>query len=253
MRLDKFLANMGVGTRSEVKKLIGLGKVSVNGVTTKKINASVEASSDLVKVFGKVIGYSEHVYLMLNKPGGVISATEDAKVKTVIDLIDHPRKKQLFPVGRLDKDTEGLLVLTDDGQLAHRLLSPKKHVPKKYYARIQGTVTQAHVRAFREGLEVDTDFTAKPALLTVLAAGETSEIEVVITEGKFHQVKRMFEAVGTKVTYLKRLQMGDLKLDNQLKPGTWRELTQSELAMLEQTNIQSLGEISSPTVRHLDS
>ena len=234
MRLDKYLANMGVGTRSEVKKLIGIGKVSVNDIVARKINTPVKEDKDVVKVFGKAIAYSEHVYLMMNKPAGVLSATEDNKGKTVIDLIDHPRKKQLFPVGRLDKDTEGLLILTDDGPLSHELLSPKKHVPKTYYARVQGLVTQDHVKAFQAGLKVDSELTAKPAKLIILAAGQESEVHVTITEGKFHQVKRIFEAIGKKVVFLKRLQMGGRSLDETLKPGKWRDLTEEELTQLKE-------------------
>ena len=232
MRLDKYLANMGVGTRSEVKKAIGYGKVTVNGTVVKKINTQVDENRDTIKAYGKVIGYAEHVYLMMNKPAGVISATEDTRDKTVLDLINHPRKKQLFPVGRLDKDTEGLLILTDDGQLSHELLSPKKHVPKTYYAEIEGLVTLAHVKKFKEGLVLAEDFTTMPAELKILAAGERSEIEVTVMEGKFHQVKRMFEAIETKVIYLKRIRMGNLSLDTELEPGQTIELTDIQLEYL---------------------
>ena len=232
MRLDKYLANMGVGTRSEVKKMIGYGQVAINGTCEKKINASVSEGVDQVTVKGEVIGYTKHVYLMLHKPAGVLSATEDAKAPTVMDLIHHPRKKQLFPVGRLDKDTEGLLLLTDDGQLSHRLLSPKKHVDKCYYAKINGQITQRHIKMFSEGLVVDDEFTALPAELKILVAGEESEIELTIQEGKFHQVKRMFQAIGTEVTYLKRLRMGSLVLDERLAKGKSRELTQEEIDRL---------------------
>lgn len=234
MRIDKYLANMGVGTRSEVKKFIGFGKVKVNGVVVKKINHPVNVNEDKVEANGEVVGYSEHVYLMMNKPAGVLSATEDTKKKTVLDLVDHPRKKQLFPVGRLDKDTVGLLLLTDDGQLSHQLLSPKKHVSKTYYAKVQGLVTLDHVKHFQQGLDLG-DFRTKPSTLKILSAGQISEVEVTITEGKFHQVKRMFEAVGTKVTYLKRLSMGSLSLDDALQEGKWRELTEEETLKLTET------------------
>jgi len=232
MRLDKYLSNMGVGTRSEVKKTIAYGKVQVNGLTTKKINHSVNPDTDEVTAYGQVIGFEEHVYIMLNKPAGYLSATEDKVDKTVMDLINHPRKKQLFPVGRLDKDTVGLLLLTDDGKLSHLLRSPKKHVPKTYYAKIDGVVTLAHGRAFREGIEFD-EFTSKPADLKIIGAGQESEVELTILEGKYHQVKRMFEAVGTKVTYLKRLSMGSLRLDPSLKEGKWRVLTEEEVQSLK--------------------
>lgn len=233
MRLDKYLSNMGVGTRSEVKKAIGFGKVQVNGRTMKKVNHPVKPGEDEVKAYNQVIGYAEHVYLMLNKPSGVLSATEDTRDRTVLDLIDHPRKGQLFPVGRLDKDTVGLLMLTDDGQLAHDLLSPKKHVPKTYVAKVAGLVTRAHIKAFAEGIALK-DFKAKPATLEILAAGEQSEVRVTITEGKFHQIKRMFEAIGTKVIYLKRLSMGTLVLDESLREGGWRPLKDEEIKALRQ-------------------
>ncbi len=232
MRLDKYLSNMGVGSRSEVKKAITYGKISVNNQVVKGMNLKIDETKDTIRAYGNVISYAEHIYIMLNKPSGVISATEDSKRKTAIDLIDHPRKKQLSLVGRLDKDTEGLLLLTDDGQLAHRLLSPKKHVKKIYYAKIDGIVTLDHVKQFKAGLELD-DFTTLPAELRILAAGAKSEIEVTLMEGKFHQVKRMFEAVGTQVTYLKRIQMGGLPLDETLSLGDYRELTKEELILLE--------------------
>lgn len=232
MRLDKYLSNMGVGTRSEVKKAIGYGKVSVNDQVVKGLNLKIDETKDKITAYGQVIGYEEHVYIMLNKPAGVISATEAGKNKTAIDLISHPRKKQLSLVGRLDKDTEGLLLLTDDGQLAHRLLSPKKHVKKIYYAKIDGIVTVDHVKQFKAGLELE-DFTTLPAELKILATGAKSEIEVTLMEGKFHQVKRMFEAVGSQVTYLKRIQMGGLALDETLSLGKYRELTKEELLLLE--------------------
>lgn len=233
MRLDKYLANMGVGTRSEVKVLIKKGRVLVNGSRATGPEQKIEEEQDEIQVDEQVIGYSKYEYLMLYKPAGVVTATEDKRDRTVMDLIDSPLKKQLFPVGRLDKDTEGLLLLTNDGALAHELLSPKKHVGKVYYARIAGCVTQEDVQAFSEGLDLG-DFTSIPAELKILAAGEESEIQVKIYEGKFHQVKRMFEAVGKKVIYLKRLSMGNLCLDEQLEVGAYRPLTQEEIALLRE-------------------
>ena len=166
---------------------------------------------------------------MLHKPAGVVSATEDNREKTVLDLVrPEDRKNGLFPVGRLDKDTEGLLLLTDDGELAHRLLSPKKHVDKTYYAKIDGQVTEEHVKQFREGLDIGDEKKTLPAVLTILLSGPVSEIEVTIHEGRFHQIKRMFEAVGCKVTYLKRLSMGSLVLDETLPPEEYRPLTEAE-------------------------
>jgi 16S rRNA pseudouridine516 synthase len=233
MRLDKYLSNMGVGTRSEVKKIIQYGKVTVNDLVVKAIDYKVDEVTDCITAYNKVIGYNAYVFIMLNKPAGYITATEDAKDKTVLDLINHKRKKDLFPVGRLDKDTEGLLILTNDGQLAHRLLSPKKHVPKTYYAKVEGCVTLNDVKAFKSGVTLEDGYETMPAVLDIIGAGETSEIYVTIHEGKFHQVKRMFEAVGKKVLYLKRVQMGGLKLDPELTIGRYRELTAIELQLLE--------------------
>lgn len=231
MRLDKYLSNMGVGTRSEVKLLIKKGRVAVNGMRATGPEQKISEEQDEIRVDDQVIGYNKYEYLMLHKPAGVVTATEDKRDRTVLDLIDSPLKKQLFPVGRLDKDTEGLLLLTNDGALAHQLLSPKKHVSKVYYARIAGCVTKEDVQAFSEGLDLG-DFTSMPAELKILSAGEESEIEVTVYEGKFHQVKRMFEAVGKKVLYLKRLSMGKLYLDERLEVGEYRPLTQEEIGLL---------------------
>ncbi|MDF1617000.1 pseudouridine synthase [Petrocella sp. FN5] len=233
MRLDKYLSNMGVGTRREVKKLIQYGKVMVNKEVVKTIDYKVAEDKDHVMVYGKTIGYAVNVYMMLNKPAGCITATQDTKDKTVLDLVNHKRKKDLFPIGRLDKDTEGLLILTNDGQLAHRLLSPKKHVPKVYYARIKGCVTLADCKLFLVGVTLDDGYKTMPAKLEILSAGEASEVYITIHEGKFHQVKRMFEAVDKEVVYLKRIQMGGLSLDSNLKLGGYRELREDEVQALE--------------------
>lgn len=231
MRLDKYLADMGVGTRKEVKNYIRKGLVTVNEQTVKTPELKI-GESDTVCYNGGVVGYVEKEYYMLNKPAGVISATEDPRQQTVIDLIETKKRKDLFPVGRLDKDTEGLLLITNDGELAHRLLSPKKHVGKVYYARIRGKVTEEDVAAFREGIRIEEGFTALPAILRILDSADISEIEVEIYEGKFHQVKRMFEAVGKEVVYLKRLSMGPLLLDEDLRTGDYRPLTEQELEKL---------------------
>ena len=181
------------------------------------------------------VTYKEFIYLMLNKPDGYISATFDKRDPIVLDLID---KEDLvfepFPVGRLDKDTEGLLVLTNDGQLAHRVLSPKKHVPKTYYAKIEGVVTEDDIKAFAKGVTLDDGYETMPAELVILKSDEISEIELTIHEGKFHQVKRMFESVDKKVIYLKRLSMGKLQLDKNLALGEYRELTDEEIKMIEE-------------------
>ncbi len=230
MRLDKYLCETGFGTRSQVKDLLKKGQVMVNGEVVKKPELKINETTDQILCQGKKVSYQKNIYLMLHKPAGVVSATEDNREKTVLDLVrPEDRKNGLFPVGRLDKDTEGLLLLTDDGELAHRLLSPKKHVDKTYYAKIDGQVTEEHVKQFREGLDIGDEKKTLPAVLTILLSGPVSEIEVTIHEGRFHQIKRMFEAVGCKVTYLKRLSMGSLVLDETLPLGEYRSLTEAEL------------------------
>lgn len=234
MRLDKLLANMGYGSRKEVKLLLKEKAVTVDGVVVKDAAMKVEPDKQEVSVYGERVQYVEFIYLMMNKPPGVISATEDRYDETVIDLLDPLAQHfEPFPVGRLDKDTEGLLLITNDGVLAHNLLSPKKHVPKTYYADIEGEVTQADVEAMRAGVELDDGYITKPGELVILESGPMSKIELTIQEGKFHQVKRMFEAVGKKVVYLKRLSMGTLHLDESLELGDYRELTAEELAALK--------------------
>ena len=230
MRLDKYLCETGFGTRSQVKDLLKKGQVMVNGEVVKKPELKINETTDQILCQGKKASYQKNIYLMLHKPAGVVSATEDSREKTVLDLVrPEDRKNGLFPVGRLDKDTEGLLLLTDDGELAHRLLSPKKHVDKTYYAKIDGQITEEHVKQFREGLDIGDEKKTLPAVLTILLSGPVSEIEVTIHEGRFHQIKRMFEAVGCKVTYLKRLSMGSLVLDETLQLGEYRPLTEAEL------------------------
>ena len=230
MRLDKYLCETGFGTRSQVKDLLKKGQVMVNGEVVKKPELKINETTDQILCQGKKASYQKNIYLMLHKPAGVVSATEDSREKTVLDLVrPEDRKNGLFPVGRLDKDTDGLLLLTDDGELAHRLLSPKKHVDKTYYAKIDGQITEEHVKQFREGLDIGDEKKTLPAVLTILLSGPVSEIEVTIHEGRFHQIKRMFEAVGCKVTYLKRLSMGSLVLDETLQLGEYRPLTEAEL------------------------
>lgn len=233
MRIDKLLANSGYGSRKDVKKLLKSGSVQCNGKKITDAKTHVNPECDLVEVYGEQVVYKEFIYLLMNKPAGVISATEDDKLRTVIDLLEpEDVMKEPFPVGRLDRDTEGLLVLTNDGQLAHELLSPKKHVPKTYYARIQGHVTEEDIKSFASGVELDDGYMTKPGTLNIIMGGPISEIELTITEGKFHQVKRMFEAVGKKVLYLKRISMGELVLDPHLEKGHYRELTEEELGKL---------------------
>ncbi|MGM0219285.1 pseudouridine synthase [Enterococcus sp. AZ126] len=232
MRLDKFLAETGVGSRKEAKQLLKKGLVTVNDQIVKDGKTQIDEKQAIIKFAGEQLIYQKYYYYMLHKPNGVISATEDKWDQTVIDLLkDEDYREDLFPVGRLDKDTEGLLLLTNDGQLAHQLLSPKKHVDKEYFAKVQGIVTEEDVRHFAAGFALTNKEQVKPSQLMIESADETneiSEIRLIIQEGKFHQVKRMFEAVGKKVVYLKRLRMGNLWLDEELALGEYRILTEEE-------------------------
>lgn len=235
MRVDKLLSNVGVASRAELKKYCKQGLISVNGKVINNPGVQVDSESDDIRFNGEKIVYREFVYIMLNKPDGYISATFDKYDPIVLDLIDQSYLVfEPFPVGRLDKDTEGLLVLTNDGQLAHRVLSPKKHVPKTYYAKIQGKVTEEDILAFEKGVILDDGYETIPSQLKILKSDDMSEIELTIHEGKFHQVKRMFESVGKKVVYLKRLSMGKLKLDESLGLGEYRELTEEEVKLIEE-------------------
>lgn len=237
MRLDKLLAHSGLGTRKEVKKLLKTKIVEVNGSVEVDPKTHVDLEKDLITVGGEKLDYQEFVYFMMNKPQGVISATEDVMHETVLDLMEiQDSLQEPHPVGRLDIDTEGLLLLTNDGKLTHRLLSPKHHVDKTYYAEVEGVVTEEDISAFKDGVTLDDDYKTLPAELTVLEANEEnnrSKIELTIQEGKFHQVKRMMLAVGKEVVYLKRLSMGPLSLDKDLELGTYRELTEEEIEMLK--------------------
>ena len=236
MRVDKLLSNVGVASRAELKKYCKQGLISVNGKVINNPGVQVDSESDDIRFNGEKIVYREFVYIMLNKPDGYISATFDKYDPIVLDLIDQSYLVfEPFPVGRLDKDTEGLLGLTNDGQLAHRVLSPKKHVPKTYYAKIQGKVTEEDILAFEKGVILDDGYETMPSQLKILKSDDMSEIELTIHEGKFHQVKRMFESVGKKVVYLKRLSMGKLKLDESLKLGEYRELTEEEVKLIEES------------------
>lgn len=232
LRIDKYLADMGIGTRSEVKQYIRKKQVQINGSIVTKSEQKVNPETDIIIFQGQKVGYVEMEYYMLYKPQNCVSATTDTTHKTVLDYIHTKKRKDLFPVGRLDIDTEGLLLITNDGKLAHELLSPKKHVDKTYYAKIKGKVTKEDVAYFQHGLDIGEKELTKPAALHVITSDDISEIEVTITEGKYHQVKRMFEAVGKKVIYLKRLSMGALQLDETLQPGEYRELTQEEREVL---------------------
>lgn len=230
MRLDKFLANMGFGSRKDVRILIKKGQVTVNDKTIRNSSFKVNNTSDHIKLNGEKIRYQKYIYIMLHKPAGYVSATKDDIEKTVIDLLaDDIKHFKPFPVGRLDKDTEGLLLLTNDGELAHQLTSPTKEIEKTYYALIDGLVTEEDATAFENGVILKDGYFTKPAFLKILVSDKKSEIELTITEGKYHQVKRMFASQGKKVEFLKRIRMGDLTLDPSLKKGSYRELTIKEL------------------------
>ncbi len=228
IRLDKILAHMGYGSRKEVKELIRKGYVSINGEIIKEDDYKVNDIDEIV-VFDEVVKYDEFIYLMLNKPDGYISATYDNNLPTVLDLIYGYESRNLFPVGRLDIDTYGLLLITNDGTLAHKLLSPKNHVDKKYYLKYEGLYNDNIPEIFKKGIKID-DYITKPALFESLG---NNEAYITISEGKFHQVKKMMEYVGCKVTYLERIEFGPLKLDNNLKRGEFRKLTDDEIELLQ--------------------
>ncbi|MGE4282367.1 MAG: pseudouridine synthase [Clostridia bacterium] len=233
-RLDKILSNSGFGTRKEIKQMVRAGQVSIDGKVIKDSSIHIDPDDNRIIVNGQNVEYRKYIYLMMNKPAGVVSATWDNRFKTVVDLVPEEYKHfELFPVGRLDRDTEGLLLLTNEGQLAHDLLSPKKHVPKTYYAKIDGQVTEKDITIFERGVILEDEYKTLPAQLNILKSDEQSEIELTIVEGKFHQVKRMFEAVGKKVIFLKRIKMGTLELDKDLKLGECRELSNVELENLK--------------------
>ena len=235
MRLDKYLVACAVGSRTEVKSFLKAGRVTVNGKKEKSAKLQINENTDEICFDGQKLEYEEFVYYMMNKPQGVISATEDPKHKTVLDLLDDlARSKEVFPVGRLDIDTHGLLLLTNDGQLTHALLSPKRHVDKIYLARVDGIMTQEDVETFAQGIPLK-DFTCQPAILELVSLDREknqSLVRVTIAEGKFHQVKRMVAYCGKEVVDLQRLTMGTLTLDENLKRGEWRRLTTEELESL---------------------
>lgn len=231
IRLDKYLADSGAGTRSEVKKIIKSGQITVNGTIIKDSSVKVDPIKDIIKFKNNIVNYNRFTYIMLNKPQGVISATEDKNDKTVIDILpDKYKNKGLFPIGRLDKDTLGLLLLSNDGEFAHNTLSPKKHIQKTYYAEFEGSLPDNASELFNRGINLK-DFVCKSAELNILS--ESSAI-IKISEGKYHQVKRMFRSLGCNITYLKRTAFGEIKLDDSLKEGEFRELNESEMNYIKQ-------------------
>ncbi|MBQ2116365.1 MAG: rRNA pseudouridine synthase [Lachnospiraceae bacterium] len=234
MRLDKFLSEMEIGTRSQVKEYIKKGLVEVNNIIIKKSDYKIDENNDSIIFNGKSISYQKYKYYMLNKPAGVVSATKDNFDKTVLDLLSNESGKNLFPVGRLDKDTEGLLIITNDGDLSHNLLSPKKHIDKTYYVECSGHIDAHKIDILETGVDIGDDKPTKPAKVNLLSSNDTKYLMyLTITEGRFHQVKRMVEAIDGHVTYLKRISMGTLKLDDSLPKGSYRELTSEEISMLK--------------------
>ena len=232
-RIDKLVASSGKYTRSEVKKLIRAGLVLVDGIAVRSGDEKADPETVEICVKGEVLTWRRFTWLMMNKPAGLLSATEDGRQKTVLDLLPQELQRQeLFPVGRLDKDTEGLLLLTNDGATAHELLSPKKHVDKVYYTCTAGWLTEADCQRFREGIHLDDGWDCLPAELEIITAGEESEAYVTLREGKFHQVKRMLAYCGKPVLYLKRVSMGNLTLDPALEKGCYRFLTEDEVNLL---------------------
>ena len=230
IRLDKFLCEMEIGTRSQVKDMVKKGMVSVNGEVVKKADYKFDETAATVSVNGKELSYQKYYYYMLNKPQGVVSATTDNHDKTVLDILKDVPGKDLFPVGRLDKDTEGLLLITNDGELSHNLLSPKKHVDKTYLVETKENITEEMVLQLKEGVDIGEEKLTLPAKVNVL---EDKKLELTIMEGKFHQVKRMLKAVDNEVIYLKRLSMGSLRLDEKLALGEYRCLTEEEILELK--------------------
>lgn len=250
LRLDKFLADMGVGTRSEVKKLLKYGFITINGQKAKDPAEKVDPEKDKITFKNQEITYQKYFYYMLNKPAGCVSATRDGLSETVIEFLKNEPTRDLFPVGRLDKDTEGFLLITNDGMLAHNLLSPKKHVDKTYYAFVDHELTSDEIQQFSKGIDIGDETPTLPAGLEEMSNEDAQNIlkdatksamedfyfksayKVTLKEGRYHQIKRMFEHFGSKVTYLKRVSMGALKLDKNLLPGEYRQLTEKEIETL---------------------
>ncbi|NLW39851.1 MAG: rRNA pseudouridine synthase [Tissierellia bacterium] len=234
-RLDKILSNMGYGSRKDVKKLIKEGRVLVNGELIVKNDYKIDPYNDNIVVDGIEVEYRKYIYIMLNKPKGVVSSTFDPVNRTVLDLIDQEYLIfNPFPAGRLDKDTEGLLILTNDGKLAHELLSPKKGVDKTYYVEVDGYVDEKYILKFKEGIILDDGYKTLPSKLEIIEPDYISRVKLTLKEGKFHQVKRMFKALGMEVVYLKRIRFGPLELDDRLELGQYRELTKEEIQLLKE-------------------
>ncbi|MCI9141510.1 MAG: rRNA pseudouridine synthase [Lachnospiraceae bacterium] len=231
MRLDRFLSEMNIGTRAQVKTYVRQGLVAVNGITVKSPDVKIREDADHITFRGKLLSYQKYVYYMLNKPEGVVSATNDNTAETVVSLLGEDRRKDIFPVGRLDKDTTGLLLLTNDGELAHLLLSPKRHVDKTYQATVSHPLTPEDVSRLEQGVDIGEEHPTLPARVSV---GAENTIFITVQEGKFHQIKRMLQAVDNSVLALKRITFGCLELDRTLKPGEYRALTDMETGRLRE-------------------
>jgi len=236
IRLDKFISNSSKYSRNETKKIIKSGRVTVDGIKVKNIDAKIEIDKNVIKIDNKQIIYRKYTYIMINKPKDIICATIDNNEKTIIDLLeDDYRNMNLFPVGRLDKDTVGLVIITNDGEFAHNSLSPKKHITKTYYAKIKGIVTGEDIIKFKDGIIIDGGYKCKSSNIEIIKIekeNNISNINIEIREGKFHQIKRMFEAVNKKVLYLKRIKFYDIILDKNLNEGEYRELNEKEMSII---------------------
>jgi 16S rRNA pseudouridine516 synthase len=236
-RLDKLIASQGKLSRSDVKKMVKSGRVTVDGAVVKSADIKVDAEKAVIAVDGKALNYKKHIYIMLNKPQGVISASNDKTQKTVIDLVPPELYRDgLFPAGRLDGDTVGFVLITDDGDFAHRILSPKNHIMKTYHATLRSPLTEEDISAFKNGIELSDGTLCLEAEVRMLEKTDEPIAEVKICEGKYHQVKRMFAALGNKVLYLKRVRMGGLDLDESLEEGQCREITAEEMLLLSEKN-----------------
>lgn len=235
IRLDKFLSNSGYGTRSEIKALINKGKVSIDKIIIKDPAFKVDENISGIEINGKAVTYNKYVYIMLNKPANVVSAVTDKEHKTVIDLVEEYKQRDIFPVGRLDKDTTGLLILTNNGDFSHNTLSPKKHIDKTYYFECEGILDPTAVDKIKNGIIIDKNYKCKPALLNILKYKDNVTYgEIVISEGKFHQVKKMIACVGGKITRLKRIKFGEITLDEKLKEGEYRPLNNKEMEFVRE-------------------
>ncbi len=238
MRLDKFFSVTGTLTRSEALRAVRAKRVTVNGVAAQKADIKIDPESDIIALDGERVVYKKYTYIMLNKPQGYVSATDDSRLPTVLELLPEKYKRTgLFPCGRLDRDTTGLMLLTDDGELAHFLLSPVSHVPKTYYYEAAEPLDEATVKRLESGVDIGEKNLTKPAKLEC----EGSKGRITLAEGRYHQIKRMFEAVGNRITYLERIAFGPLSLDPSLSRGEWRELTDDEIKEIQKHNRNTTG------------